>query len=138
MIKIKEFHCWGSTRSCYEAHCPPAAQPSFVWSRTTKGCSLTALLRPEPVVVPNFFLPPQQMEASMRMLSISSRPSTVSTGRPSLFLSQLNRVRLFEQEWKHFSLPLSVSAEVRGCDSFRIKENLSDISSLKEKHFQHS
>uniref|UniRef100_A0A8C3BB06 C2 domain-containing protein n=1 Tax=Cairina moschata TaxID=8855 RepID=A0A8C3BB06_CAIMO len=113
-------------------------QPSFVWSRTTKGCSLTALLRPEPVVVPNFFLPPQQMEASMRMLSISSRPSTVSTGRPSLFLSQLNRVRLFEQEWKHFSLPLSVSAEVRGCDSFRIKENLSDISSLKEKHFQHS
>lgn len=89
MIKIKEFHCWGSTRSCYEAHCPPAAQPSFVWSHTTKGCSLTALLRPEPVVVPNFFLPPQQMEASMRMLSISSRPSTVSTGRPSLFYPSL-------------------------------------------------
>ncbi|NWH80771.1 C2CD3 protein, partial [Piaya cayana] len=30
----------------------------------------------DPVVVPNFFLPPQQMEASMRLLSISSRPST--------------------------------------------------------------
>ncbi|KAM4682327.1 C2 domain-containing protein 3 isoform 3-T3 [Amazona ochrocephala] len=27
-------------------------------------------------VVPNFFLPPQQMEATMRLLSISSRPST--------------------------------------------------------------
>ncbi|XP_051464602.1 C2 domain-containing protein 3 isoform X2 [Apus apus] len=27
-------------------------------------------------VVPNFFLPPQQMEASMRLLSISSHPST--------------------------------------------------------------
>ncbi|NXL50824.1 C2CD3 protein, partial [Podilymbus podiceps] len=30
----------------------------------------------EPVVIPNFFLPPQQMEASMRLLSISSHPST--------------------------------------------------------------
>ncbi|XP_059672424.1 C2 domain-containing protein 3 [Gavia stellata] len=30
----------------------------------------------DPVVVPNFFLPPQQMEASMRLLSISSHPST--------------------------------------------------------------
>ncbi|NXN69342.1 C2CD3 protein, partial [Himantopus himantopus] len=29
-----------------------------------------------PVVVPNFFLPPQQMEASMRLLSVSSHPST--------------------------------------------------------------
>ncbi|NWQ89231.1 C2CD3 protein, partial [Burhinus bistriatus] len=29
-----------------------------------------------PVVVPNFFLPPQQMEASMRLLSMSSHPST--------------------------------------------------------------
>ncbi|XP_068786907.1 C2 domain-containing protein 3 isoform X3 [Struthio camelus] len=29
-----------------------------------------------PVVLPNFFLPPQQMEASMRMLSTSSHPST--------------------------------------------------------------
>ncbi|NWU72172.1 C2CD3 protein, partial [Pterocles burchelli] len=27
-------------------------------------------------VIPNFFLPPQQMEASMRLLSISSQPST--------------------------------------------------------------
>ncbi|XP_053912634.1 C2 domain-containing protein 3 isoform X3 [Cuculus canorus] len=30
----------------------------------------------DPVVVPNFFLPPQQMEASMRLLSISAGPST--------------------------------------------------------------
>ncbi|NWS66786.1 C2CD3 protein, partial [Crotophaga sulcirostris] len=29
----------------------------------------------DPVVVPNFFLPPQEMEASMRLLSISSHPS---------------------------------------------------------------
>uniref|UniRef100_A0A672V821 C2 domain containing 3 centriole elongation regulator n=1 Tax=Strigops habroptila TaxID=2489341 RepID=A0A672V821_STRHB len=40
------------------------------------GCSLTVLLRSDPVVVPNFFLPPQQMEATMRLLSISSHPST--------------------------------------------------------------
>ncbi|XP_015708128.1 C2 domain-containing protein 3-like isoform X2 [Coturnix japonica] len=32
----------------------------------------------DPVVVPNFFLPPQQMEASMRMLSSSSHPPTSS------------------------------------------------------------
>ncbi|XP_040517813.1 C2 domain-containing protein 3 isoform X3 [Gallus gallus] len=31
----------------------------------------------DPVVVPNFFLPPQQMEASMKMLSSSSHPPTV-------------------------------------------------------------
>ncbi|NXW11004.1 C2CD3 protein, partial [Fregetta grallaria] len=30
----------------------------------------------DPVVLPNFFLPPQQMEASMRLLSVSSHPST--------------------------------------------------------------
>ncbi|NXJ99003.1 C2CD3 protein, partial [Corythaixoides concolor] len=29
----------------------------------------------DPVAIPNFFLPPQQMEASMRLLSISSHPS---------------------------------------------------------------
>ncbi|NWT44687.1 C2CD3 protein, partial [Chroicocephalus maculipennis] len=29
-----------------------------------------------PVIVPNFFLPPRQMEASMRLLSMSSHPST--------------------------------------------------------------
>ncbi|XP_066846150.1 C2 domain-containing protein 3 isoform X4 [Anser cygnoides] len=38
------------------------------------------IVLPDPVVVPNFFLPPQQMEASMRMLSISSRPSTPQQG----------------------------------------------------------
>ncbi|NWZ73105.1 C2CD3 protein, partial [Acrocephalus arundinaceus] len=30
----------------------------------------------DPVVVPNFFLPPREMEASMRLLSTSSHPST--------------------------------------------------------------
>ncbi|XP_049678896.1 C2 domain-containing protein 3 isoform X2 [Accipiter gentilis] len=35
----------------------------------------------DPVVVPNFFLPPQQMEASMRLLSISSHPSAALKSR---------------------------------------------------------
>ncbi|KAM8821602.1 C2 domain-containing protein 3 [Eudromia elegans] len=34
------------------------------------------LLLSHPVALPNFFLPPQQLEASMRMLSLSSRPSS--------------------------------------------------------------
>ncbi|XP_074428350.1 C2 domain-containing protein 3 isoform X8 [Larus michahellis] len=36
---------------------------------------------PGPVVVPNFFLPPRQMEASMRLLSMSSHPSTALKSR---------------------------------------------------------
>ncbi|NXQ73885.1 C2CD3 protein, partial [Quiscalus mexicanus] len=35
----------------------------------------------DPVVVPNFFLPPQEMEASMRLLCTSSHPSTPPKGR---------------------------------------------------------
>uniref|UniRef100_A0A8B9PNA1 C2 domain containing 3 centriole elongation regulator n=1 Tax=Apteryx owenii TaxID=8824 RepID=A0A8B9PNA1_APTOW len=45
----------------------------------------STLLRSDPVVLPNFFLPPRQMEASMRLLSGSSRPPAalkVSTGHP--------------------------------------------------------
>ncbi|NXE84166.1 C2CD3 protein, partial [Cochlearius cochlearius] len=35
----------------------------------------------DPVVIPNFFLSPQQMEASMRLLSVSSHPSTALQSR---------------------------------------------------------
>ncbi|NWR25565.1 C2CD3 protein, partial [Emberiza fucata] len=35
----------------------------------------------DPVVVPNFFLPPQEMEASMRLLCASCHPSTPPKGR---------------------------------------------------------
>ncbi|XP_027536741.1 C2 domain-containing protein 3 isoform X10 [Neopelma chrysocephalum] len=37
----------------------------------------------DPVIVPNFFLPPQEMEASMRLLSTSSHASTVLKERRS-------------------------------------------------------
>ncbi|XP_036180890.1 C2 domain-containing protein 3 isoform X7 [Myotis myotis] len=40
------------------------------------------LLLPEPIVVPNFFLPPQQLEASLRMLSFSTAlPPPVTTNQ---------------------------------------------------------
>uniref|UniRef100_A0A8C5X5X5 C2 domain containing 3 centriole elongation regulator n=1 Tax=Malurus cyaneus samueli TaxID=2593467 RepID=A0A8C5X5X5_9PASS len=72
----------GSERSSESS---PDDNEAFSTSAAAKGCSLTALLRSDPVVVPNFFLPPQEMEASMRLLSSSSHPSTspkVSTGCP--------------------------------------------------------
>ncbi|XP_052013552.1 C2 domain-containing protein 3 isoform X2 [Apodemus sylvaticus] len=37
----------------------------------SEGSTRQKLLLPEPVVVPNFFLPPQQLEASLRMISHS-------------------------------------------------------------------
>uniref|UniRef100_A0A674I2Q7 C2 domain containing 3 centriole elongation regulator n=1 Tax=Terrapene triunguis TaxID=2587831 RepID=A0A674I2Q7_9SAUR len=42
-------------------------------SECTARCyCLTALFRPDPIVIPNFFLPPQHLEVSMRMLNVSS------------------------------------------------------------------
>ncbi|XP_027629944.1 C2 domain-containing protein 3 isoform X1 [Tupaia chinensis] len=42
-----------------------------------------SLLLTEPIVVPNFFLPPQQLEASMRMLSLSAAlPPPATTKEP--------------------------------------------------------
>ncbi|XP_071613890.1 C2 domain-containing protein 3 isoform X2 [Heliangelus exortis] len=40
-------------------------------------------------LLPNFFLPPQEMEASMRLLSISSHPSTVLTSRSRVELGAI-------------------------------------------------
>ncbi|NWH40327.1 C2CD3 protein, partial [Chloropsis hardwickii] len=41
----------------------------------------TKITLSDPVVVPNFFLPPQEMEASVRLLSTSSHPSTSPKSR---------------------------------------------------------
>uniref|UniRef100_A0A8C4UY56 C2 domain containing 3 centriole elongation regulator n=1 Tax=Falco tinnunculus TaxID=100819 RepID=A0A8C4UY56_FALTI len=78
----------------------------------------------DPVAIPNFFLSPQQMEASMRLLSVSSHPSTalksgsgaVPGGAPC---RRLNRPRptadLSEEETKRiariFSAQLSKKEE---------------------------
>uniref|UniRef100_A0A8D0HFB3 C2 domain containing 3 centriole elongation regulator n=1 Tax=Sphenodon punctatus TaxID=8508 RepID=A0A8D0HFB3_SPHPU len=39
---------------------------------------MASVVLPDPVVVPNFFLPPQHLEASMRMLSVSSLSLTTA------------------------------------------------------------
>uniref|UniRef100_A0A8D2IS41 C2 domain containing 3 centriole elongation regulator n=1 Tax=Varanus komodoensis TaxID=61221 RepID=A0A8D2IS41_VARKO len=54
-----------------ESHRDPPADLSNLRSGRSIS-SLTRPLRSDPVVVPNFFLPPQHLEASMRMLSVSS------------------------------------------------------------------
>ncbi|KAM6172996.1 C2 domain-containing protein 3 isoform 3-T3 [Erethizon dorsatum] len=57
---------------------PPAESPNIRQKQVTTGSevstrrSLLYPLVPEPIVVPNFFLPPQQLKASLRMLSLST------------------------------------------------------------------
>uniref|UniRef100_A0A674I056 C2 domain containing 3 centriole elongation regulator n=1 Tax=Terrapene triunguis TaxID=2587831 RepID=A0A674I056_9SAUR len=49
-------------------------------SDTARCYCLTALFRPDPIVIPNFFLPPQHLEVSMRMLNVSSSCPAATTG----------------------------------------------------------
>nr|XP_023394722.1 C2 domain-containing protein 3 isoform X3 [Loxodonta africana] len=54
---------------------PPIDSSDIRQKQVTPGSEVSTrqnLLLPEPVVVPNFFLPPQQLEASLRMLSLSA------------------------------------------------------------------
>ncbi|XP_010601582.1 C2 domain-containing protein 3 isoform X6 [Fukomys damarensis] len=53
---------------------PPTEAPNNRQKPVTAGSegSSRQSLLPEPIVVPNFFLPPQQLEASLRMLSLST------------------------------------------------------------------
>ncbi|XP_066224171.1 C2 domain-containing protein 3 isoform X1 [Saccopteryx leptura] len=54
---------------------PPANCSDIRQKQATSGSGVStkqSLLLPEPIVVPNFFLPTQQLEASLRMLSLSS------------------------------------------------------------------
>uniref|UniRef100_A0A8C3STQ3 C2 domain containing 3 centriole elongation regulator n=1 Tax=Chelydra serpentina TaxID=8475 RepID=A0A8C3STQ3_CHESE len=48
----------------------------------------STLFRPDPIVVPNFFLPPQHLEVSMRMLNISSSCPSATANKVSLNLLQ--------------------------------------------------
>ncbi|XP_051004997.1 C2 domain-containing protein 3 [Acomys russatus] len=52
---------------------PPVESPAVRPKQVTGGSggSTRQKLPPEPIVVPNFFLPPQQLEASLRMISHS-------------------------------------------------------------------
>uniref|UniRef100_A0A2K5CY14 C2 domain-containing protein 3 n=1 Tax=Aotus nancymaae TaxID=37293 RepID=A0A2K5CY14_AOTNA len=54
---------------------PPINSSNIRQRQMTTGSEMStkrSLLLPEPIVVPNFFLPPQQLEASLRMLSLSA------------------------------------------------------------------
>ncbi|XP_036043231.1 C2 domain-containing protein 3 isoform X2 [Onychomys torridus] len=52
---------------------PPVDSPASRQKQATTGpeASTRQSLLPEPIVVPNFFLPPQQLEASLRLISYS-------------------------------------------------------------------
>ncbi|XP_030880804.1 C2 domain-containing protein 3 [Leptonychotes weddellii] len=52
----------------------PISCPDIRQKQATSGSEVSTRqsLLPEPIVVPNFFLPPQQLEASLRMLSFSA------------------------------------------------------------------
>lgn len=73
---------------------PPINCPDIRQKQATSRSEVSTKqsLLPEPIVVPNFFLPPQQLEASLRMLSLSTAlppPATTdqdkseATGRAS-------------------------------------------------------
>ncbi|XP_078289228.1 C2 domain-containing protein 3 isoform X7 [Panthera onca] len=67
----KESH-QGLPINCPDIHQKQATSGSEVSTRQS--------LLPEPIVVPNFFLPPQQLEASLRILSLSTAlPPPVTT-----------------------------------------------------------
>nr|XP_036882132.1 C2 domain-containing protein 3 isoform X1 [Manis javanica] len=53
---------------------PPVGCPDIRQNKGTSGSEVSTRqsLLPEPIVVPNFFLPPQQLEASLQLLSLST------------------------------------------------------------------
>ncbi|XP_070329363.1 C2 domain-containing protein 3 isoform X4 [Odocoileus virginianus] len=72
----EKFPLQPASESRRENHKEPSITcPDIKQKQTTSGSEVStrqSLLLPEPVVVPNFFLPPQQLEASLRMLSVST------------------------------------------------------------------
>ncbi|XP_073939353.1 C2 domain-containing protein 3 isoform X2 [Castor canadensis] len=65
-----------ASQSKRENHREPSMDsPDIRQKQVTTGSEVStrqSILLPEPIVVPNFFLPPQQLEASLRMLSLST------------------------------------------------------------------
>ncbi|XP_044927294.1 C2 domain-containing protein 3 isoform X7 [Mustela putorius furo] len=72
---FKKFPLHLASRSRKESHRGlPINCSEIRQNQATSGTEVSTRqsLLPEPIVVPNFFLPPQQLEASMRMLSLSA------------------------------------------------------------------
>ncbi|XP_051678270.2 C2 domain-containing protein 3 isoform X3 [Oryctolagus cuniculus] len=67
---------------------PPVHSPDTRQKQEATGPEVSARqshLLPEPIVVPNFFLPPQQLEASLRMLTLSTAlPPAATTAQVKL------------------------------------------------------
>ncbi|XP_040820227.1 C2 domain-containing protein 3 isoform X2 [Ochotona curzoniae] len=76
---------------------PPVASPASRQKQATAGPETStrqSRLLPEPVVVPNFFLPPQQLEASLRMLTLSETlppPATTDQDKSEAARGALSR-----------------------------------------------
>ncbi|XP_022449488.1 C2 domain-containing protein 3 isoform X1 [Delphinapterus leucas] len=93
---------------------PPINCPDIRQKQQTSGSEVStkqSILLPEPIVVPNFFLPPQQLEASLRMLSLSTAlppPATADQGK-----SETTRGALSQRPCRPRpnSLPPSLSEE---------------------------
>jgi C2 domain-containing protein 3 len=73
---FKTFPLHLASQSKRENHREPSMDsPDIRQKQVTTGSEVStrqSILLPEPIVVPNFFLPPQQLEASLRMLSLST------------------------------------------------------------------
>ncbi|XP_007173782.2 C2 domain-containing protein 3 isoform X1 [Balaenoptera acutorostrata] len=93
---------------------PPINCPDIRHKQETSGSEVStkqSILLPEPIVVPNFFLPPQQLEASLRMISLSTAlppPATADQGK-----SETTRGALSQRPCRPRpnSLPPSLSEE---------------------------
>lgn len=75
---------------------PPINCPDIRQKQAASGSEVSTKqnLLPEPIVVPNFFLPPQQLEASLRMLSFSTAlppPATTDQDKNESTGSALNQ-----------------------------------------------
>uniref|UniRef100_A0A8D1M1H9 C2 domain-containing protein 3 n=1 Tax=Sus scrofa TaxID=9823 RepID=A0A8D1M1H9_PIG len=72
----EQFPLCPTSQSRRETHEEPASScPDIRQRQATSGSEAStrhSLLLPEPIVVPNFFLPPRQLEASLRVLSLSA------------------------------------------------------------------
>uniref|UniRef100_A0A8C0GHF8 C2 domain containing 3 centriole elongation regulator n=1 Tax=Chelonoidis abingdonii TaxID=106734 RepID=A0A8C0GHF8_CHEAB len=86
-------------------------------------CAIAAsLFRPDPIVIPNFFLPPQHLEISMRMLNISS-------SCPSATANKVSTAKSLECWWfsSAFSqIPLCAQMDKQVLPQFTGKESVSN------------
>ncbi|XP_054432239.1 C2 domain-containing protein 3 [Pteronotus mesoamericanus] len=112
---------------------PPINCPDITQKQATSGPEVSkkqSLLPPEPTVVPNFFLPPQQLEASLRMLSLSTAlPAPATTDQDK---SETTGRALFQRPCRPRpnSLPPNLPEE----ETRRIARIFSSQYSQKDKH----